>query len=245
MSDPYGPDLARVHDSGFTRIAHAAAQTLLACLAQRRLATGLVVDLGCGSGALAEPVAAVGYDVLGLDIAPAMIELARARVPNGRFELASVLDAELPPCVAVAAVGEVLSYLFDATHSPDRLDGLFARIRRALVPGGVFLFDVVTPGRESGPGPSRRFVETDDWTVLVTAEEDRARQLLTRRITTFFRQPDDSYRRTVETHHQRLVSPSELAATLRRHGFRVRSLPSYGEHRFPRGAAAFLATRPR
>ena len=39
-----------------------------------------------------------------------MIELARLHAPNARFEVARFADAEIPPCAAIVAMGEVLNY---------------------------------------------------------------------------------------------------------------------------------------
>ena len=113
MDEPYREDLAFVHDSGFTGLAEAAAVALLDELGRDGVTRGLVVDLGCGSGVLAQRVAAAGFDVLGIDLSPAQLALARRRVPAGVFRVGSLLFAKLPPCVAVAAVGEGFNYLFD------------------------------------------------------------------------------------------------------------------------------------
>src|SRR4051794_41430023 len=108
MSDAYGEDLAYIHDAGFGGLATNAAPVLLDALRRRGLASGLVIDLGCGSGILAEAMSAAGHDVPGIDISGAMVAMARVRVPNGQFRdrEGSLLAAELPPCVAVAAIGE-------------------------------------------------------------------------------------------------------------------------------------------
>src|SRR5262245_50867094 len=110
MEDAYREDLAHVHDAGFGTFARGAAGLLLEELRRSGLDRGLVLDLGCGSGILAERVAAGGFEVLGIDLSAALLALARRRVPGGRFRVESVLAAELPPCVAVAAVGECLNY---------------------------------------------------------------------------------------------------------------------------------------
>ena len=47
----YGDDLSYIHDQRFTPFAERAAPGLLALLAEHGIDTGLVVDLGCGSGA--------------------------------------------------------------------------------------------------------------------------------------------------------------------------------------------------
>jgi SAM-dependent methyltransferase len=202
-----------------------------------------VVDLGCGSGILAQELSAAGHDVLGIDISAAMVAIARKRVPGGQFREESLLSAEIPPCVAVAAVGECFNYLFDPGHTKQKLLRLFRRIHAALRPGGLLVFDVAGPGRVPGPGPRRTYVEGEDWAVLVTAEEDCWRGLLTRRITSF-RKVGELYRRDQEVHRLRLFRRSELARHLRGTGFRVRSLAGYGPLPFPPGLVGFLARKP-
>ncbi|WP_166397442.1 hypothetical protein [Rubrobacter marinus] len=51
------------------------------------------------------------------------------------------------------------------------------------------------------------------------------------------------YRRDEETHRLRLTPPGTMVAQLRDAGFEVRVLDGYGEMRFPRGLACFLARR--
>lgn len=238
----YREDLAYIHDAGFGRFALGAAELLIAELRRRGSDRGLVIDLGCGSGILAEKVAAAGYDVLGIDISEGMIALARQRVPNGRFRIESLLSAELPPCVAIAAVGECFNYLFDESHSPEALRRVLGRAFEALIPGGVLVFDVVESGRVTGPGPQKNHAEGDGWAVLVTAEEDSTRQVLARRIISF-RKVGDLYRRDEEVHCQRLFSRALLVSWLNEIGFQVETLASYGSVPFLQGHAGFLARK--
>jgi SAM-dependent methyltransferase len=240
MAGAYRDDLAYIHDAGFGGLARSAAPVLQHALRRGGKDKGLVIDLGCGSGIFAEELSAAGYDIWGIDISEAMIAQARKRVPDGRFRVGSLLTAELPPCVAVAAIGECFNYLFDSGHSKRGLVRLFRRIYEALTAGGLFLFDAAEPGRVPGPGPYRVSTEGDDWAVLMTAEEDRRRRMLTRRITSF-RKVGELYRRDHEIHRLRLFTPSELAGELRGIGFRVRALPGYGSRRFPPGHVGFLA----
>jgi len=242
VPDTYGNDLAYIHDAGFGQFARSAAPVLVDALKSGGIEHGLVVDLGCGSGILSQVVSDAGYEVLGIDISEAMIELARGRVLHGQFRTESLLTAHIPPCVAVTAVGECLNYRFDERHSPSKLTALFRRIHQALLPGGLFLGDVAVPGRVPGQGPHKSFWEGQDWVVLVTAQENRNRKQLTREITSF-RRVGDLYRRDHEIHHQRLLSRLELAQKLRKAGFRLRSLSGYGSLRFGRGHTGFLARK--
>jgi SAM-dependent methyltransferase len=237
----YRADLAYIHDAGFGGFAAAAAKLLLGLLRAQRVRTGLVVDLGSGSGILAAALVEAGYDVLGFDISESMVELSRRHVPQGIFCQASILDAEIPTCIAVTAVGEIFNYLFDPRHSLARLNQVFRRVHAALSPGGSFLFDAAFLGRVPG-GSRRNFAAGEDWACLFEAQEDPRHKLLTRQITTF-RKLGDAYRRDHEVHRLRLYVRRELLTPLRRLGFRVRSLPSYGDLPFPPGYAAFIARK--
>jgi SAM-dependent methyltransferase len=146
-SEWYGEDLAYIHDVGFGDFALGSAPGMLEILGRSGIRGGLVVDLGCGSGLWARELARAGYSVLGIDISEAMISIARSRVPEAEFRVASVFDAEIPPCEAVTSVGEVFNYLFDPHNDTQTLARLFQRVYEALAPGGLFLFDVAEPGQ--------------------------------------------------------------------------------------------------
>jgi SAM-dependent methyltransferase len=243
MTDAYRDDLAYIHDAGFTGFARAAGPVLVDALRRSGINGGLVIDLGCGSGILSGVVSEAGYDVLGIDISDAMIAMARRRVPRGRFRVQSLLTAKLPSCVAVAAVGECINYLFDESNSASSLRKLLRRIHTALCAGGLFLFDIAEPGRVARPGARRTYFEGEDWTVLVSTEEDSRERLLTRRITTF-RRVGEFYRRDQEVHRQRLLARSDLAGLLRSTGFRVRILRGYGTLLFGNGHVGLLVRKP-
>lgn len=239
----YREDLAYIHDAGFGGFARNAGQLLVDALRSRGITEGLVIDLGCGSGILSGVVMASGFQALGIDISEGMVSLAQKHVPRANFRVESLLSAELPDCVAVAAVGECLNYLFDECNTAPKLVGLFRRIYHALAPGGLFILDVAEPGRVRGPGPYRAHMEGKDWCVLVTTEEDKRHRFLTRRITSF-RRLGELYRRDLEVHRQRLIPRSEVARQLRSIGFRVRPLQGYGELSFGPGHGGMIAAKP-
>jgi SAM-dependent methyltransferase len=202
----------------------------------------LVIDLGCGSGILSEPLAAHGFDVLGIDLSAPLIALARERVPDGRFRVESLLTAQLPRCVAVAAVGECVNYLFDERHSLEGVRQVLGRAFDALTPGGLLVFDVAEPGRVPG-GASKTGTEGEDWAVIVTVEEDRQQGLVTRHITSF-RKVRALYRRDHEVHRLRLLSRAQVESWLREIGFEAQPLSAYGPVQLPPGVVAFLARKP-
>jgi SAM-dependent methyltransferase len=184
-----------------------------------------------------------GYRVLGIDISEAMIELSRNRVPEAEFRLGSLFEVEIPPCKAVTAVSEVLNYLFDAENEELGLGRLFRRVYHALVPGGVFVFDVLGPGQVPPGATTKGFSVGEDWAVLSELEEDAERGTMERRIVSF-RKVGDYYRRDDEVHRVRLYDPAELSSELERAGFSVRKLRSYGDFPLSEGHAAFVAGKP-
>jgi SAM-dependent methyltransferase len=243
MADYYRDDLAYIHDTGFGEFARKAAPGLLDIFSRCGIRDGLIIDLGCGSGLWAEQLIKRGYDVLGIDISEAMIRLARRRAPEAEFRVASLFQADLPPCRAVTSLGECISYLFDTTNTDNKLKQLFRRVHHALAPGGVFIFDVMEPGELGRATKSRTFTEGDGWMTLVEKHEDRDHRTLTRRITTF-RKDGDLYRRNDETHRVRLYDAARLAAELRRTGFRVRITRRYGDYALAKARVAFIARKP-
>jgi SAM-dependent methyltransferase len=225
--DGYQADLAYTHDAGHLHFATAAAPGLLAILRGNGVTSGLVVDLGCGSGLWAGILTDAGYDVLGVDYSAAMIAMAKKRAPRATFRRGSYLDVPLPPCDAVTSVGECFNYLFDRDDDAP-LERLFRRVYEALRPGGVFVFDILEPRQLPAGQTLKRYRTGDDWAVLVEVEEDRERRQLTRRITTF-RRTGRLYRRSEEVHRLQLYQGRDLAAVLRSIGFRVRLRQGYGD----------------
>jgi len=239
-SKSYGADLASIHLAGFGDVARGAAKTLASLLARRGAVRGLVVDLGCGPGILAAELARAGHEVLGIDLSPAMIALARRRAPRARFRVGSFRDTEIPSCTAVVATGEIFSYVFDGEADLDRL---FRRVHGALVAGGIFLFDVEAPGRVPKRGPLKLHREGDDWAILVTLETDSRGRILTRSMTSF-RKVGRAYRRSTEVHRQRLFRAPEVERALRRAGFEARAIESYAGRPFSPGQIGYLARKP-
>lgn len=106
----YGEDLAFVHVDGFEAQAASAAETLLKHVGQAA-PSQRVLDLGCGAGPLSRRLAERGFFTWGLDVSPALIALARARLPDADFQCGSIVDVPLPSAVAAAAVGDPLDIL--------------------------------------------------------------------------------------------------------------------------------------
>jgi SAM-dependent methyltransferase len=228
----YGSDLAYVHDAAFGGWARDAAPFVLARLREAGIAEGLVVELGCGSGIVAAELLRAGYEVTGIDASAEMLALARRRAPEAELRRGSLHEVELPPCVAIAAIGECVNY-----GGPPSLEPLLRRMWTALEPGGLLVFDAAAPGREPD-GRRRARYEGDGWEMHVEATEDRAAGTLTRRISL-----GRDGRSGEELHVLRLYEREQVVDWLEASGFDIVAHSSYGAARGLPGVWIYVATR--
>ncbi|HSE41900.1 MAG TPA: class I SAM-dependent methyltransferase [Acidobacteriota bacterium] len=242
MTGKYEQDLAYIHDQGFGEFAKNAAPGLLKMLREHGIHSGLVVDLGCGSGIWARYLHDHGYEVFGVDQSAAMIQLARRTAPAAKFKNGSLFNTTLPSSVAVTSLGECISYLFDRNFKKDSLLKLFRNVYRALQPGGIFIFDVMESLPYELKYPKKLYKEGKDWAILFAATCDRKQKILTRHMVTY-RKIGNHYRRGEEVHRLRVLGRKIVRRELERAGFGVRYLQSYGKMRMMPGRLAFLAQK--
>lgn len=239
----YRRDLAYVHDAGFSDYARNAAPGLLKILRKKGITSGLVLDLGCGSGRLAAALNQAGYRVFGVDQSASMIDIARRVAPRSQFHIGSLLSVKVPDCDAVISIGECLNYCFDESNSRKTLQRLFRSVYRALRPGGIFVFDIAEPSRLPKQLPQRIRRSGPDWAILVGIDGDPKQHTLRRHIACF-RKAGKLFRRSEETHMLRLYWARDLIKDLRLCGFKARKLKAYGDFRLPPGMAAIVAVKP-
>lgn len=247
MKECYGADLAYIHDVGFGDFAQEVAPGILEILAAAGIRDGLIVDLGCGSGIWASRLLAEGYRVLGIDISPAMIAIARRAAPDAKFRIASLHDTPIPRCAAVTALGEAIGYLPGVSDDladqprPRSYASLFRRVAAALPPGGMFIFDLIlqTPGERL---EYRGWTSGESWAVLVDVQEGRLRPILRRDITTF-RRIGQRYRRSEERHWVQIDRRETVLRDLHDAGFTTTTMRRYGARRLLDRRMAFCARR--
>jgi 2-polyprenyl-6-hydroxyphenyl methylase/3-demethylubiquinone-9 3-methyltransferase len=96
-----------------------------------------ILDVGCGGGLLANPLAAEGYRVKGIDRSAPSLEAARMRIPQGAEATYAVGDAlalaEPPEAYDAVLMMDLLEHL----EEPSRA---LSEASRALKPGGILVF---------------------------------------------------------------------------------------------------------
>lgn len=236
--DYYQHDLALIHDLGYGQYADRCAPDILELLSPVR--GGLVLEVGCGSGALTRHLLAAGYRVIATDASPAMLELARAALgAEADVRRLTLPEDPMPEADAIVSAGHVISYLPDAAA----VDRALVSMAGALRPGGVLALDVCDleygeiragEGNVGRTGP--------DW-AIITEFSGPAPDKFVRDITTFVADGHGGWRRGTERHENVLVDTSRIPALLSEHGVAATVGRSFGEEELPPGLRAVIGTK--
>src|SRR4030095_10581253 len=140
-----------------------------------------------------------------------------------------------PPASAVIAVGEIVTYVPGGLQVLRRF---FQRVRRALRPGGLLVFDFIDSAERRIY--SRRVSEGDAWKLVLSASTNRSGRVLTRRMT-LRRLVDGRYRQSTESHRIRIYPRHEMAAALTAAGFRFEMRRTFGRYRLIAGDLVVFA----
>jgi SAM-dependent methyltransferase len=101
------------------------------------------LDFGCGTGRSTRFLRRLGFDAIGVDIAPRMLQRAREIDPDGDYRL--VPDGELPGLEAGEFDLVFAAFTFDNIPELGHKIALFRAIRALLAPRGRFLNLVSSP----------------------------------------------------------------------------------------------------
>ncbi|QSB17246.1 class I SAM-dependent methyltransferase [Natronosporangium hydrolyticum] len=81
-----------------------------------------ILDAGCGTGRVGGALAALGHEVIGVDLDPALIEAARADHPGAQWLVGDLAGLDLPAAGitegfdAIVCAGNVVTFLAPATR---------------------------------------------------------------------------------------------------------------------------------
>ena len=119
--------------------------TVIEVLKKHGIKKELVLDLGCGTGTMTELLAQAGYDMIGIDNAQEMLNLAITKRDESGHDILylcqDMQEFELYGTVrAIVSVCDCLNYI---TEEEELLE-VFKLANNYLDPGGIFIFDMNT-----------------------------------------------------------------------------------------------------
>lgn len=94
-----------------------------------------VLDAGCGTGRVGIELARRGFEVVGIDLDPGMLEAARAKAPDLDWRLDDLTTVDLGHAFdRIVAAGNVMIFLAAGTEA-----AAVANLARHLAPGGLLI----------------------------------------------------------------------------------------------------------
>lgn len=186
-----------------------------------------ILDLGCGTGTLTQLLAAQGYDMIGIDNAQEMLQIAIEKRDSAGLDILYLLQDmrtfELYGTVgAVISVCDSVNYLLEE----EEIVQTFRLVNNYLFPQGLFIFDFNTVYKYAQVIGDATIAENREecsfiWDNYYHEEE----QINEYDLTVFVKEPADMeqvdhalYRRFQETHYQRGYELEQIKDCLRRAG---------------------------
>ncbi len=191
-------------------------------LLRRKMIPRAVLDLACGTGAMAELMARKRWPVIGVDLSADMISHARAKARAAGLPIeylvqdAARLDLGGRTVDLCVSVFDSLNYVTD----PAALQQAFHRVLAHLLPGGLFLFDL-----NSEYALRNAFFDQDNTSTAERlqyrwrSEYDPETRLCTVNMRFQYLDGDGTLRPFVETHTQRAHGHEEVLGMLEQAGF--------------------------
>ena len=187
----------------------------------------LVLDLGCGTGTLTELLYEKGYDMVGVDNAPAMLDIAmKKRQESGSqilYLLQDMRELELYSTVGtVVSVCDALNYILEE----EELLEVFRLVNNYLYPGGLFLFDFNTDYKyREVIGDTTIAENREDCSFIWENYYDEDSCLNQYDVTIFVRNRgsggQDLFRRFTETHVQRGYMVEQMTKLVEQAGLQI------------------------
>lgn len=186
---------------------------------------GLVLELGCGTGSMTELLAEKGYDMIGADNAPDMLEIAmEKREQSGQdilYLLQDMREFELYGTVrAVVSVCDSMNYLLEE----EELFQVFRLVNNYLDPGGVFIFDLNTPYKYRQIGEDTIAENREEGSFIWENDFDEETGINEYDLTLYIREDEELYRRYEEIHYQRAYEISRVIQLLEEAGLQFEAV---------------------
>lgn len=203
---------------------------LVSLLKSHGVLEGLILDLGCGTGSIAELLDDRGYDMIGVDNSEDMLQIAiEKRERSGKdilYLLQDMREFELYGTVsAVVSICDSMNYILEY----DDLVQVLRLVNNYLDPGGVFIFDLNTEYKyREILGQSTIAEDREDSSFIWENNYDETDRINEYDLTLFIRTErghtdtgcsgEGLYRKYKESHYQRAYSLDEVRLAIEEAG---------------------------
>ncbi len=195
---------------------------VLDLLKEYNINDGIILDLGCGTGNITEPLAKAGYDMIGIDNSDEMLNIALDKKYENDLDILylnqDMRSFELYGTVrAIVSICDSINYI---TSTEDLIE-VFKLVNNYLDPEGIFIFDLNTIYKYSQIG-DRTIAENRKESSFIWENTFFTDTNINQYDLTIFEKCEDTldnlYEKFEETHIQRAYSLEEIKAALKEGG---------------------------
>lgn len=186
----------------------------LTCLLKEQgISSGILLDLGCGTGKLTRLLSARGYDMIGVDISEEMLGIAmEENHENILYLCQDMREFELYGTVAAAvSICDSMNYII----TPEDLTRVFRLVNNYLDPGGVFIFDLNTIVKYEALGEATIAETREESSFIWENCYDKSSRINEYNLTLYIAGGDGRFDRYFETHYQRAYTLDEIKTCLK------------------------------
>lgn len=174
-----------------------------------------ILDLGCGTGV--HSTALTGYEYVGVDLQPWLIDHARAAYPRGHFAVGDVTRyRSRTPFDVLLSLGNTLAYL----HTEEQLNAACATFAANAAPGALIVVHTLVSPPATGHSQQGVSVPGGQTTVTIDNTWDTERQVAT--TTRTWALPDGN--EATDTFDRRVHRIGDLQTALTIAGLEVRDV---------------------
>lgn len=183
-------------------------------LNNHNIESGIVLDLGCGTGILTRIMAEYGYDMIGTDASAEMLGVAMEESDDKILYLMQEFN-ELELYGTVAAVISTCDCMNYITDKEELID-VFRKINNYLEKDGLFIFDINSIYKYEEILGDNTFAETlEDCAYIWENQYESKDKLNFYGLTLFIEDPETGqYNKSYEEHVQRAYSLDEIKECL-------------------------------
>ena len=192
-------------------------------LAEEGIREGIVLDLGCGTGSVTELLAKAGFDMIGIDNAEEMLEIAMEKREESGLDILYLLqdmrEFELYGTVkAVVSICDSMNYILE---DEDLLD-VFKLVHNYLDNEGIFIFDMNTVYKYENILADHTFAEDREESSFIWDNfYDEEEEINEYDLSLFIREEDGRYRKYEETHLQRAYQQERVEELIKESGLEL------------------------
>lgn len=182
-----------------------------------------VLDAGCGTGQITVRLAKAGYDMIGVDISPEMLSIARAFADRQRVSPLLVCQ-DISRIELYGTVGAAVSTLDSLNYltSLSDLKSFFASMALYIEKCGLLVFDLNTRYKfENFYGTNTYIIEEDGVFCSWENYYSPSSRIADFRLTVFERLPDGKYSRHDEYQRERYYPDRTVRKILSENGFEL------------------------